>query len=171
MKAIFLDRDGVINKDVGYLHQISEFSFIDGTIEALQYLSSKNFLLFIITNQSGIARGYYSEADFEVLSNWLLSFLKKKKIIITEILHCPHITSDNCNCRKPNTGMIDEIKIKYEIDIENSWIIGDKKSDIDCGLKSGINNTIQVRSGHYFDDSESNAKYILNSIKEINSII
>jgi len=130
MKAIFLDRDGVINKDVGYLHQISKFSFIDGTIEALQYLSSKNFLLFIITNQSGIARGYYSEADFEVLSNWLLSFLKKKKIIITEILHCPHITSDNCNCRKPKTGMIDEIKIKYEIDIENSWIIGDKKSDI-----------------------------------------
>ena len=118
-KAIFLDRDGVINIEKNYLYKIEDFEFIDGVFETLNYLKNKGFLLFIITNQSGIGRGYYTLDNFNKLSSWMMAEFEKKSIKICQIELCPHSPQDHCNCRKPKTGMIDNILRTYEIDLNN----------------------------------------------------
>ncbi len=170
-KAIFLDRDGVINVERGYLHKIEDFKFIDGVFDSLIYLQKLGYKLFIITNQSGIARGYYSLEDFNTLTLWMLKEFKKNDIEISQVELCPHGPKDNCLCRKPKTGMINNILKNYKIDLENSWLIGDKISDIKCAKNANIKNTIQVKSGHEFKQSESLANFVCNSIKNINQII
>jgi D-glycero-D-manno-heptose 1,7-bisphosphate phosphatase len=152
-KAIFLDRDGVINIEKDYLYKIEDFEFIDGVIEALQYLCGKNYLLFIITNQSGINRNYYTKDDFNKLTNWMLKELKTHNIDISQVEFCPHTPTQNCKCRKPKTQMIENILQNYNIDLENSYLIGDKQSDILCAKNSNIKHTIQVKSGHKFESS------------------
>lgn len=152
-KAIFLDRDGVINIEKEYLYKIEDFEFIDGVFDALKYFQDRGFLLFIITNQSGIQRGYYTKDDFLALTDWMLDKLKQKNIKIEMVEFCEHTPKDECNCRKPKIGMIENISKYYEIDFENSWLIGDKTSDIECAKNAGIKNTIQVKSGHKFEKS------------------
>lgn len=170
-KAVFLDRDGVINIEKNYLYKIEDFEFIDGVFSSLKFLQEKGYLLFIITNQSGIGRGYYTLEDFEKLSLWMFEKLKKQGINISQIELCPHAPNDNCNCRKPKTGMIDNILKNYQIDLSASWLIGDKSSDIKCAINAKIKNTIQVKSGHDFDENDSIASYVCNSIKDIKDII
>jgi D-glycero-D-manno-heptose 1,7-bisphosphate phosphatase len=171
MKTIFLDRDGVINKEISYLHKINDFEFIDGVFEACSHLKNLNYRIIIITNQSGISRGYYTYDDFKILSNWLISEFKKNNIDILDIFHCPHLPDSNCTCRKPKPGMFLEAKNKYNISMDNSWIIGDKEDDILAANSAGISNTILVRSGHKIDEYKTNAKYILDSIGQIGKII
>ena len=171
LKTIFLDRDGVINKEVNYLHKIEDFEFIDGVFETCQYLENLNYKIIIITNQSGISRGYYSEKDFQIITNWMISEFKKNDINILDVFHCPHLPESNCNCRKPKPGMFLEAKYKYDIDIENSWLIGDKEVDIIAANSAGITNTILVKSGHKINEADSNAKYILDSIHQSNQVI
>ena len=158
-KAIFLDRDGVINKEVNYLHKIKDFEFTEGCIEALKTLQSHGYLLFIITNQAGIGRGYYSEDDFHQLNNWMLAELKKHDITITEVNFCPHHPEQgigkyklNCECRKPKTGMITPLIKKYDVDTSKSILIGDKMSDINAGEAAEISSLILVKSGHKLPD-------------------
>jgi D-glycero-D-manno-heptose 1,7-bisphosphate phosphatase len=170
-KAIFLDRDGVINIEKNYLYKIEDFEFIDGIFEALLYLQSLNYKLFIITNQSGIGRGYYTNDDFTELTLWMIKEFTKHHINISQVEYCPHTPNDNCTCRKPLTGMIDNILKNNLIDLSQSWLIGDKNSDIQCAKNANIKNTIQVKSGHIFNDKDSNADYILSSLAKINSII
>jgi len=171
IKTIFLDRDGVINKETGYLHKIEDFKFINGVFEACQHYEQLGYKIVIVTNQSGISRGYYTEIDFENLTNWMLSKFKNNNINILDIFHCPHLPDANCNCRKPKPGMLLEAKYKHNIDMQNSWMIGDKESDILAANSSGISNTILVKSGHKIDQLNSNAKFILDSIKQVNKII
>jgi D-glycero-D-manno-heptose 1,7-bisphosphate phosphatase len=161
-KAIFLDRDGVVNIEKDYLCKIEDFEFIDGLFEALQYLKSLGFKIFIITNQSGIGRGYYKEEDFLNLTKWMIEQFKNKDIEISQVEYCPHAPDVECRCRKPKIGMIENIAKNFEIDFDNSWIIGDKESDIECGINSGIKNTIQVRSGHDFEHSK--AKFVIDKL-------
>ena len=170
-KAVFLDRDGVINIEKDYLFRIEDFKFIDGVFNSLKYLQDKGYLLFIVTNQSGIGRGYYTLNDFNKLTSWMLKEFKKNDIIISQVEFCPHIPQDNCLCRKPKTLMIDNILKNFDIDLNNSWLIGDKKSDIQCAINSGIKNTIQVKSGHKFDTKTSLADFVLPAIKDIKRII
>jgi D-glycero-D-manno-heptose 1,7-bisphosphate phosphatase len=165
-KAVFLDRDGVINKEKNYLYKIEDFEFIDGVIPALKYLQDKKYLLFIITNQSGINRGYYSIQDFHKLTSWMLQKLSQQNITIQEVKFCPHKPDENCNCRKPKIGMIEDILKKYDIDLKQSWLIGDKKSDIQTAYNIGIKNTIQVKSGHYFNHTI--AKFVIDSLNLTN---
>ncbi|RYA23152.1 D-glycero-beta-D-manno-heptose-1,7-bisphosphate 7-phosphatase [Malaciobacter halophilus] len=169
-KAFFIDRDGVINTDKNYVYKKEDFEFIDGVMDALLYLQEKEFKLFIITNQSGIGRAYYQKEDFEKLTSWMLKEFEKNSIKIHEVKYCPHSPEANCNCRKPKTGMIDEICKAYDIDLKNSWLIGDKDSDIKCAQNAKIKNTIQVKSGQKFDETKSQATYVLNSIKDIKKI-
>jgi D-glycero-D-manno-heptose 1,7-bisphosphate phosphatase len=171
LKTIFLDRDGVINREVSYLHKIEDFEFIDGVFKICQYLNKLGYEIIIITNQSGIAREYYNEIDFEVLSKWMLSEFKKNNIKILDIFHCPHLPDSNCECRKPKPGMLLLAKDKYNIDMQNSWLIGDKEDDIIAANNSNISNTILVKSGHKINEIDSNAKYILESINEANQVI
>jgi D-glycero-D-manno-heptose 1,7-bisphosphate phosphatase len=170
-KAVFLDRDGVINKEKNYLYKIEDFEFIDGVFTSLKYLKNKGYLLFIITNQSGIARSYYSLEDFEKLSLWMLGEFKKNHINISQVELCPHGPDDDCDCRKPKIGMIEKILDNHDIDLENSWLIGDKSSDIQCAINANIKNTIQVKSGHVFDEKISKANHICDTIADIIKII
>jgi D-glycero-D-manno-heptose 1,7-bisphosphate phosphatase len=166
MKAIFLDRDGIINKDYSYVYKSENFEFCDGIFEALQYLLSLDYLLFIVTNQSGIGRGYYSKDDFEKLTYWMLNEFKKKSVKITKVYHCPHSPKDNCNCRKPKTQLFEQAQKEFDIDMKNSWMIGDKLSDIEAGKKAGITNTIFVNS-----TTCKEASYSITSILDIIKII
>ena len=143
-KALFLDRDGVINIDHGYVSKIEDFEFNDGIFELLHLFVKKGYKLFIVTNQSGIGRGYYSQNDFETLTTWMLEEFKKQNIHVESVHHCHHAPEALCACRKPATGMVDEILSLNNIDLENSWLIGDKQSDIDLAKNSGIGSTIAI---------------------------
>jgi len=144
IKALFLDRDGVINIDHGYVYKIEEFTFIEGIFDLLRLFIKEGYALFIVTNQSGIGRGYYSEEDFQKLTDWMLEAFKKEKINIISVHHCNHAPEENCACRKPQTGMVDEILSENSIDLDYSWLIGDKQSDIDLARNSKIKNTIAI---------------------------
>jgi D-glycero-D-manno-heptose 1,7-bisphosphate phosphatase len=163
-RAIFLDRDGVINQEKNYLFKKDDFEFIDGIFDACKYFSKLNYKIIIITNQSGIARGYYSKKDFETLTNWMLKQFKIQKVDILDVFYCPHSPDENCNCRKPMPGMLHEAENKYNLDLKNSWLIGDKEDDILAANNSGISKTILVQSGHKINLQISNATYILKSI-------
>jgi len=171
IKTIFLDRDGVINKEVNYLHKIDDFEFINGVFEACIHYQRLGYEIIIITNQSGIARGLYSESDYQNLTKWMMNQFLEKKIRILDIFHCPHLPNLNCGCRKPKPGLLINAKIKHNIDMTKSWMIGDKEVDIESANASGIKNTILVRSGHEIDEQNSKAKNILNSIKESPQVI
>jgi D-glycero-D-manno-heptose 1,7-bisphosphate phosphatase len=160
-KALFLDRDGIINTDYGYVYKKEDFKFTEGIFELLRCFTAKGYLLFIVTNQSGIARKYYTLEDFEVLSEWMLKAFEKEDIKIQEIQYCPHLPEDKCICRKPKTAMIDRILEKYSIDLNNSYLIGDKQSDIDLAYHSRITQSIAISP-----QALAKSRYHFVSIKE-----
>ena len=162
IKYIFLDRDGVINKEKNYLHKIADFECISGLFSSCKYFTSLNYKIIIITNQSGIARGYYTESDYQILNTWMLGEFKKNDIEILDIFYCAHLPESHCDCRKPKPGMFLTAKAKYNIDMKKSWMIGDKENDIKAANNAGITNTILVKSGHNIDEINSNAKFLLD---------
>lgn len=164
-KAIFLDRDGVINIDKNYVHKIEDFEFIDGVKEALKYFQNLGYILIIVTNQSGIGRGYYRQEDFEKLTNWMIDELEKDKIFIKKVYFCPHRPDENCDCRKPNPKMILDAAKEFNVDLKKSWMIGDKESDIEAGLNAGVKKTILIGEG------KTKAKYKVKSLLDTISII
>ena len=171
IKTIFLDRDGVINKEINYLHKIDDFEFIDGIFDVCLYFQSLGYKIIIITNQSGISRGYYTVSDYQKLTQWILEQFQHKNVNILDVFHCPHGPDSTCDCRKPKPGMFLKAKAKHNIDMEKSWMIGDKERDIIAANSAGIDNTILIRSGHRIDESNSNAKIILDSIQQVKQII
>lgn len=146
-KALFLDRDGVINIEKNYVFQIKDFVFVEGIFELCLKFINKGFLIFIITNQAGIARGYYTLADYNILTSWMLKEFKKQKINISNVYHCPHHPdfTGKCLCRKPNTKMILDAKNEFKLDLKKSILIGDKLSDIECGKNAGVGTNILIR--------------------------
>tara|TARA_B110000008_G_C16887728_1_gene531547 strand:- start:732 stop:1259 length:528 start_codon:yes stop_codon:yes gene_type:complete len=166
IKTIFLDRDGVINKDKNYVYKVEDFEFIDGVFTACKYLLAQNYKIIIVTNQSGIGRGYYSEKDFDNINAWMLKQFRKNDVNILDVFHCPHIPEANCNCRKPKPGMFYEAKNKHSIDLEKSWMIGDSERDITAANLAGIKNTILVNSRNKIEKKSSNAVFFLDSIQE-----
>lgn len=140
-RIAFLDRDGTINKEKNYLYKIKDFEFLPGVISGLRKLQQAGFLLVVVTNQSGIARGFYTEKDLEILHKWMLCELEQEGIKIEKIYYCPHHPNAeikkyriDCSCRKPKTGLfwcaISELKREYDIDLLNSVAIGDKERDL-----------------------------------------
>lgn len=158
MKVAFLDRDGVINQEVNYLHEINKFEYTYKCIDGLKMLIKLGFRLIIITNQAGIAKGLFTERDYYSLTDWYLNDLKNNDIDILDVYHCPHHNegivkslSIDCECRKPKPGMINSAIKKYDIDLSSSILIGDKISDIMAGINAGIKKQYLVKSGHIFD--------------------
>ena len=171
IKTIFLDRDGIVNKDVRYLYKIKDFEFVDGIFEACLCFHNLGYQIIIVTNQSGIFRGYYNESHYQELTQWMLSQFEINNISILDIFHCPHGPNSTCNCRKPKPGMFLSAKKTYDIDMKNSWMIGDKETDIIAANAAGIKNTILVRYNHNIDKSDSNASFFVGSIKESIKVI
>ncbi len=144
-KAIFFDRDGTLNVEVGYLYRIEDFKWIDGAVDAIKFCNQNNFLAIVVTNQSGIARGFYSTADVERLHSWINAELSKVGAHIDAFYYCPHHPRGavekfavECECRKPRPKMIlDAIKY-FDIDREQSLMIGDKQRDVESGINAGV---------------------------------
>jgi|ERR1035441_3162983 D-glycero-D-manno-heptose 1,7-bisphosphate phosphatase len=140
-KAIFLDRDGVINQERDlYTFGIDEFILNDGLIEALKAFIDKGYLLIVITNQGGIAKGLYTHQDVETVHNYLMETLAKEGIHITDIYYCPHHPDQGkCLCRKPGSLMLEKAIARYNIDAGKSYFIGDNDRDITAGNAVGVN--------------------------------
>lgn len=156
-KAIFLDRDGTINIDRDYLYRIRDFEFITGVPEALKLLQDAGYKLIIITNQSGIARGFYTESDYETLNDWMLNTLcDTYGVEITASYYCPHLPPEssglkiksvekelekyrvNCSCRKPGTALFERAIAEHNIEPNGSYAIGDMLRDLTiCGIQHG----------------------------------
>lgn len=146
-KAVFLDRDGTINEEVDYLHECDKMKFIPGTKEALRLLKEKGYLLIVITNQSGVGRGYYSLEDVERLHQYMNELLKEDGAEIDGFYCCPHVEKDKCSCRKPATGLYLKAQKDFDVDMKQSYMVGDKVTDIlaaeELGCRVGL-----LFSGH-----------------------
>lgn len=129
-RVVFLDRDGTINKDFGYVYEKKKLVFLPGVIEALQKLQLHGYKLIIVTNQSGIGRGYYTQKEYCDFTNYMLKELEKQNIQITDVYYCPHVSEDNCDCRKPKLKLFYDAIHKYNIDVDNSVVIGDNERDL-----------------------------------------
>ena len=171
IKTIFLDRDGVINIEKNYVYKIEDFEFINGIFSACKYLNELGYKIIIVTNQSGISRNLYSDNDFKKLTFWMKEQFLLNGIEILDVFYCPHLPIQKCGCRKPKPGMIIDAKNKYNIDLEKSWMIGDKETDIQAANLAGIKNTILLRSGHIINESHSKSKHIIDSIKDSINLI
>lgn len=156
-RAVFLDRDGTINIEKEYLYRIADFEFIPGAVDAIRMLNEAGFLVIVVTNQSGVARGYYSEEDVENLHRHINRELEKSGARVDAWRYCPHHPEGRgsyalpCNCRKPLPGMLKEAIDHYAIDPGTSFMIGDKLADISAGLAAGCR-TILVRTGYGADE-------------------
>lgn len=137
-KALFLDRDGIINEDYGYVHKIEDFKFTDFIFDLCKKYQDQGYMIIVVTNQAGIAKGFYSEEDSIKLNHYMVNEFKKKGIIISKTYYCPHRDEDSCNCRKPKPGMFLQAIKEYNIDPIVSIAIGDKMSDLEAANKAGI---------------------------------
>lgn len=170
-KAVFLDRDGTINKEINYLYRPEDFIFIPGTVEAIKIFHELNYKVIVVTNQAGVAKGYYSEKDVKTLHGYIDELLASKNAYIDAYYYCPHHPEGivkkykiECNCRKPNIGMIEQAVEDFNINLDESIIIGDKEIDIQTGKKAGIGKCILVRSGHQVDEDKTKADVIYDKL-------
>ena len=144
--AIFLDRDGTINEDIGYDFKLENLKILPGVIEGLKLLQ-KDYQFFIITNQAGIGHGYYDFKTFERFNNAIVHHLRKMDIIIQKTYYCPHTPNENCECRKPKIKLIKQAESEFNINIQDSWVVGDHPSDVLFGINAGCK-TVYVLTGH-----------------------
>lgn len=146
-KAVFLDRDGTINEEVNYLHECDKMKFIPGAVEALKLLKEKGYLLIVVTNQSGVGRGYFPVEDVDRVHDYMNELLRASGAEIDGFYYCPHVEEDRCSCRKPMTGLYRKAQTDFDIDMEQSYMVGDKITDIlaakELGCRVGL-----VFSGH-----------------------
>lgn len=145
--AVFLDRDGTIIAEKNYLSQIAEVKVLTEVPSAIRQLNQNNFKVIVISNQSGIGQGFFTQKKVEKINNYLKNLLLKKGAKIDKIYFCPHIPEDNCSCRKPSTGLIHQAQKDFNIALEKSYLVGDKASDIEAGYRAGCK-TILVLTGY-----------------------
>jgi D-glycero-D-manno-heptose 1,7-bisphosphate phosphatase len=167
MKVIFLDRDNTINDDPGYLSDPDKVRLLPNVIDGLNLLKKQNFEFIIITNQSGIGRGYFKESEMHQVNQRICELLNMADICIKDIFYCPHTDEDNCNCRKPKPGLILKALEKYpDIEIEKSWIIGDSLRDILAGEVINIKGILIHSKDQTISDYPKNLIKIVSNLKE-----
>lgn len=152
-RVAFLDRDGVINVDTGYVHRWDDFRFLEGAIEAMQHLSKRNIGMVIVTNQAGIARGLYSEKQYVELRGRMLAHLEAVGVSLMGVYHCPHHIDGvvpafaiNCDCRKPKPGMLLRAARELSIDLDTSFLIGDQLTDIQAAHAAGVKEAYLIQT-------------------------
>ncbi|MDQ3711647.1 MAG: HAD family hydrolase [Acidobacteriota bacterium] len=143
-KAIFLDRDGTLIEEVNFLSRLEDLRFFDYTNEAIRLLKQSGFLIIVVTNQSGIGREIFAVSAMHAIHAQIQTILTEK---LDAFYFCPHLPTDNCTCRKPNIGMIETACAGFPIDLENSWMVGDKAIDVETGFNAGIK-TALVLTGY-----------------------
>jgi D-glycero-D-manno-heptose 1,7-bisphosphate phosphatase len=174
-KAVFLDRDGVINKDHGYVYQTDDFEYIEGVFDACLALKAMGYKLVVVTNQSGIGRGLYTEDQFHDLTEWMDWNFADKGVELDGIYYCPHHPEkalgeykQDCDCRKPKPGMMLTAAKFLKIDLANSIMVGDKADDMRAAKAAGIGKCILVRSGKLIDDEGiKEASIVVDSIANV----
>ena len=154
-KAAFIDRDGVLNEERAFVHRIDDFAFVPGAVEALRMLKAAGYLLVVVTNQSGIARGLYSEADYLALTAHMRERLAAAGVDLDAVEYCPHLPDAavaayrlDCDCRKPKPGMLRRAIEALDIEPGESFLVGDRLSDIEAGRAAGIGRGFLVRTGN-----------------------
>lgn len=164
-KALFLDRDGVVNVEKNYLHKIEDFELVEGIVDVCRLYQEQGYVIIIVTNQSGISRGYYSEADFARLSDWMREHFQSLGVTITHIYHCPHHESIDgvCECRKPEPGMFIQAQKEYDLDMLSSVMIGDNERDIEAAMRGGVGTNILLSC----TATESKADRIIHTLQEL----
>lgn len=177
-KAIFIDRDGTINVNFGYISNPSDFKAYPSVSKGIKLLRDNDFRIIVITNQSGIARGYFSEETLDKIHQRMENILAEQGAATDAIYYCPHHPNDKCNCRKPNTGLFEKAIEDFDIDVKNSFIIGDRMLDIEAGYKIGCKTVLipedkekikkemsksDIDPDFICDDFLSGVKWILNN--------
>jgi len=176
VKSIFLDRDGVINVDTGYIGDFSRVEFILDTIQVLRKFTDEGVQLFVVTNQSGLARGYFDWQQYCLLNIKILETMRSYGVNIVEIFTCPHHPEGivekykkECNCRKPKPGLILMACKKYNLDVSKCILVGDKVSDIQAGKAAGINKCYLLSNSHTTGVIEK--EYVISSLRQLGKII
>lgn len=169
-KALFLDRDGIVNIDYGHVYKIEDFKFTDFIFDLCKKYQSNGYLIFIITNQAGIGKGLYTENDFLILTEYMLNEFKKHNIDITKVYYCPHKPEDHCECRKPKPGMFLKAIKEFNVDVANSVAIGDKMSDLEAAHLAGIKNLFFKHNQYKQYDVDFEYKNLLEERHERNNI-
>ena len=161
-KAILLDRDGVVTEDLGYVHKIEDLNFEKNAVEGLKLL--KDYRLIFITNQSGIGRVYFKFEDFLNYNNRVVEELKKHNVKIEKTYVCPHKPEDNCQCRKPKTKLIKDVEKEFDIDLDKSYMIGDKKIDVEMGHNAGCKSILVLTGKGMKEREHSKADYVAKDL-------
>ena len=164
-----MDRDGVINVDKSYVYKACDFEFKEGIFALCALFLQKGYEIFVITNQSGIARGFYSEEDFENLSEFMLDEFEKKGVEIKKVYHCPHL--DGCECRKPKPGMILQAQAEFSVNLKESVLIGDNLTDMQAGLNAGVSTLCLVKNDENLDENSSTNAEFYTKFNDLNEII
>jgi len=171
-KAIFLDRDGTIIEDKGYIYKKEDLTFIQGAVKALQLLQER-YELYVITNQAGIGQGIFSERQYSEFNEHFIELLKRENIRINRVYHCPHTKEVRCECRKPSDFFINRICEETAIDKKESWVIGDHPHDTEMGKNAGAK-TIYLLSGHgvkHFYDPRQKPDFTTETLWEASQFI
>lgn len=166
-KVVFLDRDGTINVDYGYVYKIDDFHFIDGAIEALRELNQLGYLLIVISNQSGIARGYYTLEDANLIFDYMVNTLKEEGVKIQKYYYCPHSDQDHCTCRKPKLDLFKEAIQEFDIDLTKSYAIGDKVRDLSICDVSDVTGILLDENKNMESTGYIRKKNLLDAVKYI----
>lgn len=157
--AVFLDRDGTINVEKDYLYRVEEFEFTPGAVEAIRLLNQAGYLVVVVTNQSGVARGYYTEADVKTLHSHIDQVLIAQGARVDAWYYCPHHEQGKppynqaCDCRKPMPGMLRQAALDHAIDLNRSWMVGDKPADVEAGQAAGCR-PVLVMTGYGAETAE-----------------
>lgn len=156
-RAVFFDRDGTLNVDIHYLHRPEDFIWIPGAKEAIRHVNDRGYLAILVTNQSGVARGYYPESDVQHVYDWMNSELQKVGAHLDALYYCPHhpegtvpAYTQTCNCRKPATGLIDAACARFHIDRAKSYFVGDSDGDMLCAKNAGLKG-LRYKGGSLLD--------------------
>ena len=170
-KCIFLDRDGVLNRDEGYTHKWQDHLLYEDVVPTLLRLQELGFLLVVVSNQSGVSRGFYDVDDVMNFNRSLCSRLSRSgvRMDIDRFFFCPHHPEENCSCRKPGTGLIEKAVRQHSISLELSYMIGDRESDVLAGRNAGMTTILLNRTQAVIP--ETGADHVIHSLEEVLNII